>query len=102
MDLYVVRQGWGGPWDWSRGLREQEGFADHARFMDELVESGFVVLGGPVEGDRGALLAVDAPGPEAIRERLAVDPWAVNGMLTVQSIERWTILLDGRETRGVD
>jgi uncharacterized protein YciI len=96
MDLYAVRQRRGGPWDWSRALREQAGFGDHARFMDELVESGFVLLGGPLADDREVLLAVDAPGEEAIRKRLAEDPWMVNGMLTVESIERWTILLDGR------
>jgi hypothetical protein len=52
MDLYAVRERRGGPWDWNRGLREQAGFDEHARFMDDLVESGFVVLGGPLEGDR--------------------------------------------------
>jgi hypothetical protein len=96
MDLFAVRERRGGPWDWSRGLREQAGFGDHARFMDGLVETGFVVLGGPLQGDREVLLVVDAPGEEAIRERLAEDPWILNGMLTVTSIERWTILLDGR------
>ena len=64
--------------------------------MDGLVDSGFVLLGGPLEGDREVLLVVEAPSEEAIRERLAEDPWAPNGMLTVTSIERWTILLDGR------
>jgi uncharacterized protein YciI len=65
--------------------------------MDELVESGFVVLGGPLEGDREVLLIVDAPSEEAIRERLAQDNWTPNGMLTTVRIEGWTILLDGRD-----
>ena len=96
VDLYAVRERRGGPWDWSRGLREQAGFDEHARFMDDLVESGFVVLGGPLDGDREVLLVVDAPGDDAIRARLAGDPWICDGTLTVTSIERWTILLDGR------
>ena len=96
MDLFAVRERRGGPWDWTRDLREQAGFGDHARFMDELVESGFVVLGGPLEGEREVLLVIDAPSEETVRERLAEDPWIPNGMLTVTSIERWTILLDGR------
>jgi hypothetical protein len=96
VDLHAVRERRGGPWDWDRGLRAQAGFAEHAAFMDQLVETGFVLLGGPLEGEREVLLAVDAPGPEAIRARLASDPWIRNGMLTVTSIERWTILLDGR------
>jgi uncharacterized protein YciI len=95
-ELHAVRVERGGPWDWSRDLRDQDGWAEHARFMDSLVDEGFVVLGGPLEGDRDVLLVVDAPSEQAIRERLAHDPWAPDGMLTVKHVERWTILLDGR------
>jgi YCII-related domain len=91
-----MRERRGGPWDWSRDLREQEGFGEHARFMDGLVESGFVMLGGPLEGDREVLLIVDAPDKDKIRERLTQDPWISNGMLMVTTIERWTILLNAR------
>jgi uncharacterized protein YciI len=96
LTFWVVRRERGGPWDWTRDLREQEGFDEHARFMDHLVDDGFILLGGPLEGDREVLHIVDAPSEEAIRERLAEDNWTRNGMLTVKSIERWTILLDGR------
>ncbi len=64
--------------------------------MDGLVDDGFIFLGGPLDGDRETLHVVDAPSEEAVRSRFAADPWAENGMLSVQSIERWTILLDGR------
>jgi uncharacterized protein YciI len=91
--LWVVRVERGGAWDWSRGLREQEGWAEHARFMDGLVDEGFLVLGGPLEGDREVMHVVDAISEQEIRSRLAEDNWARNGMLTVTRIERWTILL---------
>ncbi|TMB97219.1 MAG: hypothetical protein E6J40_08535 [Chloroflexi bacterium] len=96
MPLYVVRLRRGGPWNWSRDMREQAGWADHARFMDDLVEAGFIVLGGPLEGGRDTLHIVEAPSEVAIRERFKKDPWAANGMLRPASIERWTVLLDGR------
>ncbi len=64
--------------------------------MDALVEDGFLLLGGPLEGDREVLHVVDGPSAEAIRERLAQDNWEQNGMLETTSVERWTILLDGR------
>ena len=35
--FFVVRRQRGGPWDWSRDLREQDGWDEHARFMDALV-----------------------------------------------------------------
>lgn len=96
--LFAVRLGRGGPWDWSRDLREQDGWDAHARFMDSLVEDGFILLGGPLEGDREVLYVVSAASEEAVSERLAHDNWAQNGMLTLKSIEAWTILLDGRTT----
>ena len=94
--FFAVRVERGGPWDSSRDLREQDGFDEHARFMDALVDDGFIVLGGPLDGGREILHAISAPSEEAVRERLAEDNWARNGMLTVKSIEPWTILLDGR------
>ena len=77
-------------------MREQDGWDEHAHFMDGLAEEGFIVLGGPLEGDRETLHVVDAPSEGAVRARFAEDNWARNGMLTPKSIERWTILLDGR------
>jgi uncharacterized protein len=93
--LWVVRRRRGGPWDFSRDLREQDGWDEHAAIMDGWVEDGFVLLGGPLDGDREVLHVVDAQSEEAIRARLATDNWTQNGMLETVSVERWTILLDG-------
>ena len=90
--FFAVRLDRGGPWD----LREQDGWEDHARFMDSLVTEGFIVLGGPLEGDREILHVISAASEQAVRRRPAQDNWAQNGMLTVTSVEAWTILLDGR------
>jgi uncharacterized protein YciI len=78
-------------------MREQVGWEEHAHFMDGLVESGFILLGGPLEGERETLHIVSAPSEEAVRDRFAEDPWSPNGMLKVARIERWTVLLDGRD-----
>jgi uncharacterized protein YciI len=95
MALFVVRLERGGPWDWSRDMREQDGWDEHARFMDGLVDAGFMLLGGPLDGDRETMHIVEAESETAIRERLAEDPWARNGMLRPIRIERWTVVLDG-------
>ncbi len=94
--FFAVRLERGGPWDWSRDMREQAGWDEHAKFMDSLVEEGFVILGGPLGGGREVLHAISAPSEEAVRARLADDNWHQNGMLTITSIEPWTILLEGR------
>ena len=72
--VYVVRTERGSPYDFSRRLREQDGWDDHATFMDALVDDGFVRIGGPLEGDRQALLVIDAPSEEALRDRLGRRP----------------------------
>jgi uncharacterized protein YciI len=92
-ELYLVRLERGGPWDWSRGMREQDGWDEHASFMNALVDDGFILLGGPLEGEHETAHVVDATSDAELRARFAADPWAVNGMLRVKSAERWTILL---------
>jgi YCII-related domain-containing protein len=91
--LFLVYQQHGGPWDWSKALREQGKFDEHARFMDALVDEGFIVLGGPLD-ERDVLLAVRADTVASIRERLADDPWIANGMLSITDIRPWSILLE--------
>jgi hypothetical protein len=55
---------------------------------------GFLLLAGPLEGDRYTLWVVDADSEDEIRRRMNEDPWSANGMLTPISFERWTIVLD--------
>jgi uncharacterized protein YciI len=93
---YVVQRRQTPPWDPSRGLREQDGWDEHAAFMDALVDDGFVVLGGPLGDGPRVVLVCSAPSEEAVRERLAADPWSDSGMLEIESVERWEVLLDGR------
>ena len=81
-ELFLVRVERGGSWDWSKDMREQVEWTEHAQFMN-----------GPVEGGRDAFHVIRAPTEEAVRARLAEDPWARNGMLSITNVERWTILL---------
>jgi uncharacterized protein YciI len=63
--------------------------------MDALAADAFVVLGGPLD-ERNVLLVVAAASEEAVRDRLAADPWIADGLLTIVRIRPWTVLLDGR------
>jgi hypothetical protein len=93
--MYLVRELHAGPaWDHSRPMDEQSLWGEHARFMDELVDSGFVVLGGPLDADR-VLLVVEADSEAAVRATLAGDPW-LGSHLVIDSVEEWTIRLDSR------
>lgn len=93
--IFAVTLARGGPWDWSCGVREQQGFEQHGRFMDTLVDEGFILLGGPLALEREVLHIIRAPSEQHVRDRLAEDPWHRNGMLRIVSIRSWTVLLDG-------
>lgn len=83
----------GGPYDFSRGMREQAGWQEHATFMNGLVDAGFLLLGGPLEGGRETLHICAASTQDAVRRRFGEDPWAPSGTIVVKSVERWTIVL---------
>jgi hypothetical protein len=94
MFLVIVRRD-GSEYDLSRPLEEQSDWTAHAAFMDELVESGFIVLGGPLADELRVAHVVEAESEDAVRAGLARDPWS-GSHLTVDTIDPWTIRLDGR------
>jgi uncharacterized protein YciI len=94
MFLVVLRRS-GPQWDPSRPMEEQTGWPAHADFMDGLVDAGFIVLGGPLADEHRVVHVVEAESADAIRARLARDPWS-GTHLEVDAIEPWTIRLDGR------
>jgi len=63
--------------------------------MDGLVEAGFVVLGGPLADEHRVVEVVEADSEDAVRSTLARDPWS-GTHLRVETIDPWTIRLDGR------
>ena len=91
---FLVENAKGPDWDHSLARREQRGWVEHAACMDDLVEEGFIVLGGPIgEGDgENTLLIVEADDEAAVRARLAVDPW-YESVLRIDSIRPWSIWL---------
>ena len=93
--FFVVLRRRGPQWDPSRSLEEQSGWVAHASFMDELVDAGFVVLGGPLGDEDRVVLVVEAESEDAVRATLAQDPWSETH-LWIDTIDPWTIWLDGR------
>jgi uncharacterized protein YciI len=96
MFLVVIRRS-GPEYHASRPLEEQSGWSAHAAFMDGLVDTGFIVLGGPLASEDRVIHAVEAESEEAIRATLARDPWSETH-LHIDTIDAWNIRLDGRRT----
>jgi hypothetical protein len=92
MSHFLVTEVPGPRWDRTRPRREQDGWDQHAAFIDSLAERGDIVVGGPLgDPDFGpALLVFAAESENEVRRRLADDPW-IDTILTVESIQRWSI-----------
>ncbi|HXP18136.1 MAG TPA: hypothetical protein VN840_00695 [Streptosporangiaceae bacterium] len=100
MAYFAVTLVHGPGWDVSRQIREQKAWDEHAAFMDGLVDDGFIILGGPIDGGERAMHLVEATDEQEITARLRQDPWASMGLLGVGTIRPWSIWLDGRLRRG--
>jgi uncharacterized protein YciI len=96
MANFAVRLAHGPGWDSSRPIRDQRAWAEHAAFMDALVDDGLIILGGPVGDGEQTLHVVEAADENEIRVRLAADPWAEAELLRIGTIEPWALWLDSR------
>jgi uncharacterized protein YciI len=99
MFLVILRRS-GPDYDLSKPLEEQLGWQDHAAFMDQLVDDGFILLGGPLSDEVRTAHAVRASSEDEVRATLARDPWS-GSHLVIDSIDAWTIRLapEGLDTR---
>jgi uncharacterized protein YciI len=97
--LFVVSRIRGNAWDPNRPMNQQDHWSEHATFMDELTTLRFIVLGGPLGDEGDNLLVVDATDETEIRSTLGRDPWTQMGLLEIESIRRWTVLLQAGPER---
>ncbi len=80
---------------WAGGTsREQPDWPAHAAFIDELVERGTMVMGGPFNDYSGAMLLLEDVGAGEVRAILADDPFVKNGVFVLDEIREWTIFVD--------
>jgi uncharacterized protein YciI len=98
--VFFVLRSRGPGWDDSKPLESQKDWPAHAAFMDALFEEGFAALVGPLEGTRDALLILRASGASEIVERLAADPWTINGLLMTKQISPWQLRLGTLEAEA--
>ena len=94
MTYFVVVRRSGPQWRDGARLEEQSQWAEHAAYMDRLVDRGFVILGGPLADEHRVVLVMEASSEQEVRDLLAADPWATTH-LVVDSVDAWTIRLDG-------
>jgi uncharacterized protein YciI len=93
MAIFALTTDHGPRWDASRGIREQEGWEEHAAFMDGLASDGFILAGGPLGDGEHTLHMVDATDEREVAARMGEDPWAAMELLRVGALQRWSIWL---------
>jgi len=99
MPVFAVTTAKGVNWDHARGIRGQPFWDEHAAFADRLVDSGVIIVGGPIDSqndDDIALLAVETADETAVRSIFDADPWTVHQVFRIKDIRLWTLWLDGR------
>lgn len=90
----------GPKWDFSRPMREQALWNEHATFTDGLEEAGLIRLAGPlddVDTCRDVLLIMRGDSPEALEARLSQDPWTPADMIHTTRISPWQVLVGNLE-----
>jgi uncharacterized protein YciI len=69
--IFVLMSSAGPLRDLSKDSRGQPFWDDHAAFIDKLDEEGFILMGGPLDDEGGAILIVHAVDEHEVRETQA-------------------------------
>src|SRR5262245_32877680 len=76
---------------WGSGPPEdQPRWGEHADFVDELIEKGTFVMGGPFSDHSGSVNLLEGVTAAEAADLLATDPFVENGVFVVDSIRDWT------------
>jgi uncharacterized protein YciI len=85
----------GPAWQPALPAEQQTAWPEHAAFMNQLVDAGFVLLGGPLADDFRVVLAIETESEAEAHVVLAQDPWSGSHLVLV-SLEPWLLTVDGR------
>jgi uncharacterized protein YciI len=96
-NTFVVICSAGSNRDPSKSTRQQPLWDEHAAFIDQLVDGGFILMGGPFPDEGGSMLIINADDENEVRMKLKDDPWMKHGVLKLESVKRWQIFIDVRK-----
>ncbi len=96
-NTFVILMAPGSAWNYSKTVREQAYWTEHAEFMDQLFENGTVFMGGPFTDGTGSLVLVEAAMEEdEVRTLFANDPFVTHNIFALSSLKQWQLFLDAR------
>ena len=82
---------------WKSGLpEEQPGWEAHAEFIDDLIERGVFIMGGPYAGKLGSMSLWEGMNAAEVRDVMRDDPFVRNGVFEIEDVADWTVYVDTR------
>ena len=82
---------------WTSGLPEEQPDWDaHAAFIDDLIERGVFVMGGPYAGRLGSMSLWEGMNADEVRDVMQGDPFLRNGVFEIEDVVDWTVYVDTR------
>jgi uncharacterized protein YciI len=80
---------------WTSGaVDEQPGWDEHAAYIDELIERGIFVMGGPLGDHAGSLSLLENVSEDEARELVREDPFVANGVFELDEVRAWNVFVD--------
>ena len=89
----IVRWRAGPTWKSGR-VDDQPGWDEHAAFVDDLIERGIFVMGGPFADDSGSFSILENVGEDEARELVLRDPFVANGVFELDDVRAWNVYVD--------
>ncbi len=80
---------------WVSGPPEaQRAWDEHAAFVDDLIERGIMVMGGPFADYSGSIIFLEGVDEDEARELVAPDPFLANGVFELAEARAWNVYVD--------
>jgi uncharacterized protein YciI len=80
---------------WTSGPpEEQAGWEAHALFIDDLIERGIFVMGGPFADYSGSHTLLENVSEEQARELALQDPFVATGVFELEDVRAWNVYVD--------
>ena len=80
---------------WTSGaVDDQPGWDEHAAFIDDLIERGLFVMGGPLADQRGSQSLLENVTEQQARDLVLQDPFVANGVFELQEVRAWNVFVD--------
>jgi uncharacterized protein YciI len=86
---------------WTSGaVDDQPGWDEHAAFIDDLIERGIFVMGGPLADQRGSQSLLENVSEQEARELVLQDPFVTNGVFELEEVRAWNVFVDELTTQA--